>query len=720
MDVFSHRSRVLLAILIPVGALAIQWGLWPYLKPFVWFLFFPAVFFSARICGFGGGLLSTGISALLVWFFFIPPQLSWEFDNPGNLYSVALFLLMGYLFSDGQGRLRRAQQATDAALAESRAANDKITELYRQTLQLDEIKSQFFANVSHELRTPLTLIMSPLARRLATADISAVDRAEAEMMLRNARLLYHHVSDLLDASKLEAGRMAVDYARLDLGGLVRATAAQFDSLAGEKGVDYWVDVPAVLNAEGDAAKIQRILLNLLSNAFKFTPEGGAIGVRLRDEAGTAILEVQDSGPGVPDAWREAVFERFRQVEGSARRRHGGTGLGLAIVREFAELHGGSASVREAPGGGSIFAVRLPLTAAVGTTIADAPTPFDPILDGRIADELKSTNRAAAAPGDSSEAEATAPLVLVVEDNADMNAFVADNLRSRYRVACAFDGREGLEIAMARRPDLILSDLMMPVMSGDQMVVELRRHPALVDTPIVLLTAKDDDNLKVQLLEQGVQDYLNKPFSVDELLARVASLLASRRRTLTELARSEAALLEAQRLAHIGSWVWDIATDVHTWSAEVYAIYGRDPAQPPAIYPEVRKYFTAESWAYLAATVEQALATGNAYECDAEVVRADGSHRWITARGEATRDAAGTVVGLHGTVQDITGRKIAEEELKRRNEELERFDHAAVGREMAMIRLKQQVNALSRELGRAAPYPGDFIDQAAVPRAEGGI
>lgn len=556
-----------------------------------------------------------------------------------------------------------------ATSAQLKAANEELEKLYARTLELDKLKSQFFANVSHELRTPLTLIMSPLARRLAKSDLPAAERAEAAMMLRNARLLYHHVSDLLDASKLEAGRMTVDYARLDLGGLVRTMAAQFDSLASEKGVDYQVDVPVALGAEGDAAKIQRILLNLLSNAFKFTPAGGAIGVRLRDEAGAAILEVQDSGPGVPAEWREAVFERFRQVEGGSRRRHGGTGLGLAIVREFAELHGGSASVSEAPGGGALFMVRMPLTAPVGTTIQDTASSLDPILEDQIADVLE-TPQAPSETAAIAGAEVTAPLVLVVEDNADLNAFIADSLRSRYRIACAFDGREGLEEALARKPDLILCDVMMPVMSGDQMVVELRRQPAMADTPIVMLTAKDDEDLKVQLFAQGVQDYLSKPFSVDDLLARVGGLLASRRRTLAELARSEAALKEAQRLAQVGSWAWEIATDVHTWSDETYAVFGRDPSLTPATLPELRQYFTVASWGPFAAAVERALAEGGQYECDAEVVRADGSHAWITARGETTKNAEGKVVAVHGTVQDITRRRQAEIEIRQLNEALE--------------------------------------------------
>ena len=665
------NARLALSILLPFIACLVQWFLWDAIKPYVWFLFFPAAFFSAWIGGLLGGLAATVIGALLVWYVFIPPAFSFSLSNPASAFSIVVFVVMGGLFAFFFERLQQARQRTDEALVAAEAAKEKITQLYRKTLELDELKNQFFANVSHELRTPLTLIMSPLARRLAAPVPPEAARREDEMMLRNARLLYRHVSDLLDAAKIEAGRMNVDYARLDMGGLVRGVANQFDSLARERGLDYRIDIPPALTAEADGEKIQRILLNLLSNAFKFTPEGGHIEVRLREEDGQVAIEVRDDGPGVPPEMHEAVFERFRQVEGGAQRRHGGTGLGLAIVKEFAGLHGGSACVTEAPGGGACFVVRLPLKAPAGAVVKDTASHLDPLIERQSADEFQLPGAEDAPAAARTAAGADAPLVLVVEDNADMNAFIVDTLRPHFRTASAFDGREGLARAVALQPDLILCDVMMPVMSGDQMVLELRGQPGMDDVPIVMLTAKEDDELRVRLYEKGVQAYLTKPFSTEELLVRVRALVASRQRTIEELKRSEAALREAQRLAGIGSWEWDLATDRHTWSEEIYRIYGRDPALPPAVYPEVQRYFTPESWARLAAVVEKSLAAGSAYECDAEVVRPDGGHGWITARGEARRDADGKVISLRGTVQDITARKQAEEEVRRLNADLER-------------------------------------------------
>lgn len=666
----EDNPRLTLAVLLPFIACAVQWLLWDTLKPYVWFLFFPAAFFSAWIGGLKGGLAATIISTLLVWYFFIPPTFSFTLDNPASAFSIVVFVIMGGLFAFFFERLQQSKQRTDEALAEAKAANEKISQLYQKTLELDTLKSQFFANVSHELRTPLTLILAPLERRLrrpASPDFSEAERHETEIMLRNARQLYRHVTDLLDAAKLEAGRMTLAWARLDLAKLVRTMASHFESLAAERHIDYAVIAPEALLAEADGEKLQRVLLNLLSNAFKFTPDGGAIVLRLAEKDGYALIEVQDNGSGVAPALREAVFERFRQGEGNAQRRHGGTGLGLAIVKDFVELHDGAVRLDEASGGGALFSVRLPLTAPTGTVLG-TQMQLDDVIDRQTVEELEVR---VSPSGEVQTATADAPLVLVVEDNVDMNEFIASTLRPRYRVSSAFNGREGIDKALALHPDLILSDVMMPVMSGDEMVVALRHQHGMDNVPIVMLTAKADDNLRMRMLKEGVQDYLNKPFSTEELLVRVDGLVASRRRTVDELSRSEAALKEAQRLANIGNWMWETRNNTHSWSEEIYHIYGRDPALPPAIYPEVQQYFTPESWARLAAAVEKSMAEGIAYECDAEVVRPDGSHRWITARGDATRDADGNIVNLHGTVQDITVRKQAEEEILHLNADLER-------------------------------------------------
>ena len=223
------KARLALSVLLPFFACAVQWLLWDALKPYVWFLFFPAAFFSAWIGGLAGGLAATGISTLLVWFVFIPPTFSFALDNPASAFSVVVFVIMGGLFAYIFERMRLASRRTDEALASAEAAKAKISQLYRKTLELDALKSQFFANVSHELRTPLTLILAPLERhyrRLASANSAAAELRETEMMLRNARLLYRHVTDLLDVAKLDAGRMAVAWAEFDLARLARAISSR--------------------------------------------------------------------------------------------------------------------------------------------------------------------------------------------------------------------------------------------------------------------------------------------------------------------------------------------------------------------------------------------------------------------------------------------------------------------------------------------------------------
>ena len=428
----------------------------------------------------------------------------------------------------------RSREVAEAS-AELKTANEKLQRLYAKTLELDRLKSDFFANVSHELRTPLTLIMSPLKERLARRDRPDAERREDEMMLRNARLLFRHVSDLLDAAKLEAGRMQAHYARFDLAVLARVTAAQFESMAHERELAFEVDAPGSLEIEADSAMIQRVIINLLANAIKFTPAGGRMQLRVFAQAGWAIMEIADNGPGIPESMREAVFERFRQVDSGSQRVHGGTGLGLAIVKDFVALHHGSVGALPAPGGGALFTVRLPLRAPAGTALETVMETVDPVVLASVGDEFRPSD-----PqddhADPRERAADAPRVLVVEDNVDLNRFIADTLRSRYRVAGAYDGREGLEMVRTWHPDVILTDIMMPGMSGDRMVAELRRQPEFADVPIVVLTARMDDALRLSLFEMGVQGYLNKPFSVDELLVRVNAVVRSRKRALDEVRR----------------------------------------------------------------------------------------------------------------------------------------------------------------------------------------
>jgi signal transduction histidine kinase/ActR/RegA family two-component response regulator len=414
----------------------------------------------------------------------------------------------------------RAQEIQEAN-RQLRAANEQLG-------RLDELKTQFFSNVSHELRTPLALITMPIERMLASPDLPAGWQRDLRLIRRNARTLLKHVNDLLDIAKLAAGKMKIEYAELDLGRFLRLATGNFETLAQERNISLRIEGAEVLPVQVDPDKLERILLNLLSNAFKFTPAGGQVRCTLRWHvlAEQVSIEVADSGPGIPETEREVVFERFHQLDGGATRRFGGTGLGLAIARELAELHGGSIAVGVAPEGGASFTVTLPRRAPDGAAVSDhllqeslGDTALQAIEELRVP-------HAVSADDISNAGQAT---ILVIEDNHDMNRFICGSLEDEFHVVSAPDGRSGLEKALSTRPDLILSDVMMPGLSGADLLRELRRHPELANVPVMLLTAKADEDFRVKVLGQGAQDYMLKPFSLDELRARVRNLLALTRK-----------------------------------------------------------------------------------------------------------------------------------------------------------------------------------------------
>jgi signal transduction histidine kinase len=423
--------------------------------------------------------------------------------------------------------------------------SQQVAEASRQLKEAYGLRTQFFANVSHELRTPLALILGPTERLLAAGTLPELAARDLQGVVRNARLLLKHVNDLLDVSKLEAGKTSLAYAELDLAQLVHRVAAHFDSLSSERRTGYTLALPDHLTAHADPDKLQRVLVNLLSNAFKFTPPGGQVRCALHPDAtgSRVILEVADSGPGVPAEHREAVFERFRQLEGGATRRFGGTGLGLAIARDFVRLHQGTLTIGSAPEGGALFTVDLPRTAPAGIAPHGAAAATLEAAELALAELSGPRDEPATVPS----LDPSRPTVLVIEDNPEMRRFLQECLGADYQVATAANGRDGLARALELRPDLILTDLMMPELSGDQLVHALRdgTHPEFDATPIVLLTAKADEQVRVELLRAGASDYLMKPFSMEELAARVGNLVATKLAT-TRLERVAGQLEQANR------------------------------------------------------------------------------------------------------------------------------------------------------------------------------
>lgn len=403
-------------------------------------------------------------------------------------------------------------------------ANEELVEAHRRAVELERAKTDFFAKVSHELRTPLTLVTGPVERLLASAGLAPEQRRQLEVVDKNARALLAHVNDLLDVAKVEAGGLAPRYRRSDLSEVVRASASLFEVAAQQGAITLSVEAPSALEAECDAAQLRRVVTNLLSNAFKYAPPGGHVTVRLEERDGSAHFAVEDDGPGVPEGMEHVVFERYRQIGGEGQRA-GGTGLGLAIAKEFVELHGGSVRVEKAPGGGARFVVELPLEMPEAAT---APPGTPAAISADATALAAGVASVAGTAGGASDEAGERPLVLVVDDNDGVRHFVAEVLGAVYRVVTASDGSEGLAKAAELRPDLVVSDLMMPRMGGDELLAAMRARPELNDTPVLLLSARADDQLRAALLRAGANDYAVKPFSPEELVARAGNLVTMKR------------------------------------------------------------------------------------------------------------------------------------------------------------------------------------------------
>lgn len=433
--------------------------------------------------------------------------------------------------------LPEGRNITDKKRAEAELARrtEELQQLLDRVRQLDAAKNNFFANVSHELRTPLTLILGPTEELLGDATLGDQQRRRLEVVERNALSLLKQVNALLDLAKVDAGEMQLNYVRLDLAGLVRRTAAHFDALSKQRSVSFLVDVPSRLEADVDPDTFERIVVNLVSNAFKFTPVDGWIRCRLEASgASHALLSVQDSGPGVPPELRKDIFDRFHQGRPAAGA--GGSGLGLAIVQQFVELHGGTVTLTDAPGGGALFQVEVPL-AAPGTSYVRLHGP-ETSTGGERAHTAGVGRADPADPAglgvrsvariEVTEPRRIRPTVLVVEDHADMRRFIVETLRDEWRVIAASHAEHALAVVDSDPPDLIVSDLMMPEVSGEQLVREVRSRPAFTQVPILVLSARADDQLRLGLLAGSVQDYLTKPFSAHELRVRVRNLVTAKK------------------------------------------------------------------------------------------------------------------------------------------------------------------------------------------------
>lgn len=407
--------------------------------------------------------------------------------------------------------------------------------------ELTELKLHFFTNVSHELRTPLSLITDPL-RKLIKGEISPEEtRRYGKLMYDNATRLTRLIDQMLDWRKLETGHLRLDLRRVDLVALTQDIAGLFSLHATERKLQYTIDTPRrELHALVDTDKFEKILFNLISNAFKYTPDSGAITVTIGQgilgAQPAAALHVRDTGIGIAPELRDKVFELFYQVQHSKRYESASTGIGLALARQLATLHGGTLEVVSEKDAGSDFILTLPLEHASHGSLPMS-TPNSPLATTQIPPAIAPAMPAAppertATPHQTPAPEPdtdTTPLILLVEDNAHLRNYIRGELPSTYRTSVAADGAEGLEAALQLIPDLIISDVMMPNLSGLELCRAVKTDERTSHIPVILLTARQSDAHQVEGYSAGADVYIPKPFNMEVVTACVNSLLESRQR-----------------------------------------------------------------------------------------------------------------------------------------------------------------------------------------------
>ncbi len=427
----------------------------------------------------------------------------------------------------------------------------------RALAEIDRAKTQFFSNVSHEFRTPLTLMLGPLDDLLASADLGGPAREELAMVRRNGERLLKLVNALLEFSRMEAGRTRASFVATDLSELTADLASTFRSATDRAGLELRVDCPPLAEPVFvDREMWERIVLNLLSNAFKFTFEG-AITISLTTDDRVARLSVADTGTGIPAAELPRLFERFHRIEGSRGRSFEGSGIGLALVDELVRFHGGTIEVASEEGRGSTFTVSIPLGSAHLTPEQLAPRGTDAGVSAQARSFVEETLHWLGGPEMPAEmtlgdaGESPKPLVLIADDNADMRDYVRGLLADSCRTLAVADGIEAMEVLQDTRPDLVLTDVMMPRLDGFGLLSRIRSDPELRTLPVVMLSARAGEEAQGDGIQAGADAYLGKPFSARGLISTVEGILAMAK-VRREVFAEESALLE--RLNEIGTAV----------------------------------------------------------------------------------------------------------------------------------------------------------------------
>ncbi|MCW4126361.1 hybrid sensor histidine kinase/response regulator transcription factor [Segatella copri] len=416
--------------------------------------------------------------------------------------------------------------------------NGELKRLNEEVLELTHSRLVFFTNISHELRTPLTLIADPVEMLLEDSGIKGKSRELLKMVQRNALALQQLVSNILDFRKIQNGKMELKLYRFDIVKTLTMWVGDFQLTAERKQIRLHLDVDDLKGSHemiADQEKISRIVFNLLSNALKYTPAGGEIFVSLKDEGANLRLDVKDTGKGISQDEADKIFERFFQAKGAAS----GTGIGLALVKSFVELHHGEARVESELGKGSDFIVVIPREQEgdsqvihndvdiVDNSVNASASTGKNVVDESVLQYIDDGDRSHGKVQQLVSENTNRPTVLVIDDNTDIRQYERTLLQDEYVVLEAADGKEGLAVALKEVPDLVICDVMMPVMDGLEFTKQLKTNTATSHIPVIMLTAKNLEEHRAEGYEHGADSYITKPFHSKVLLARIENLLRQR-------------------------------------------------------------------------------------------------------------------------------------------------------------------------------------------------
>ena len=543
------------------------------------------------------------IATLLVLGMYVAASVPWLFDSTEKQIGMALsniifILLNGVVIVCGSYFHHRVRVQEFIARRQLDHSRDDLEASNKQLRELDQLKNDFIANVSHELRTPLTLLLAPLQSLRRHKVLPPNQAVMVDNMHQQALRLLKLINDLLDIARLESGQLDLHYERISIRKFVDQLTESISELAKQRNITVTALIDESADTvDADRDKLEKICLNLLFNATKFTPDFGRIRLRVSARQDIVEMVISDTGVGIPKKRLPFIFDRFWQEDSSTKRKHHGTGIGLALVKELIEAHGGSVRADSAPNQGTTMTILLPRENAAVVRLPDeggeAKLPskltrpedteprelgqstdwlidlyreaeFSPAHTGPVPIDQTDTISDLVSVSGASESNQAAPIIVVADDEEGMRSFLAGELLQRYQIVEAYNGRDALRKVKEWKPDLLLLDYMMPEMDGFEVCAKLRQDPDTRMIPIMLLSAKADEQSRLQGLKVGANDMLVKPFSLVEFHTRVKNLLRTRKlqkdledgkaqieETLVQLQDTESQLVQSEKFAAVG-------------------------------------------------------------------------------------------------------------------------------------------------------------------------